>query len=77
MGTIDTIHHAEQERLARTSSVPAIRAPLRRMLRAFSLWLEKRETRRTLRDLTDVELKDVGLTRHDAKIEVAKSFFWD
>ncbi|WP_371108339.1 DUF1127 domain-containing protein [Rhizobium sp. RCC_161_2] len=43
----------------------------------FALWIEKRESRWTLRDLTDDQLCDIGLTRSEAKTEVSKSFFWD
>jgi uncharacterized protein YjiS (DUF1127 family) len=40
-------------------------------------WHQKRETRRALRDLTDTELLDIGLTRKEARKEASKSFFWD
>ncbi|WP_028744595.1 DUF1127 domain-containing protein [Rhizobium mesoamericanum] len=43
----------------------------------LSLWHEKRQSRRTLRNLTDDELLDVGITRADARKEASKSFFWD
>ncbi|QND50247.1 DUF1127 domain-containing protein [Rhizobium lusitanum] len=48
-----------------------------RLLASFALWLQKRESRCTLRDLTDDQLRDIGLTRSEAKTEVSKSFFWD
>jgi uncharacterized protein YjiS (DUF1127 family) len=38
--------------------------------------MEKRESRWTLRDLTDDQLRDIGLTHSEAKTEVSKSFFW-
>lgn len=44
---------------------------------AFALWLQKRESRWTLRDLTDDQLRDIGLTRSEARTEVNKSFFWN
>ncbi|MDQ0558444.1 uncharacterized protein YjiS (DUF1127 family) [Rhizobium mesoamericanum] len=43
----------------------------------LSLWHEKRQSRRTLLNLTDDELLDVGITRADARKEASKSFFWD
>nr|WP_246780897.1 DUF1127 domain-containing protein [Rhizobium sp. BK602] len=49
----------------------------RRLLSSLALWRQKRETRWTLRDLTDDQLRDIGLTRSEAMIEVGKSFFWD
>ncbi|MGY5776790.1 DUF1127 domain-containing protein [Rhizobium sp. LEGMi135b] len=50
---------------------------LRRLWTSYWDWLEKREGRRVLRDLTDVQLHDIGLTRREAAKEVNKSFFWD
>ncbi|MDP9808972.1 uncharacterized protein YjiS (DUF1127 family) [Rhizobium tibeticum] len=43
----------------------------------LSSWHQKRETRRVLRDLTDDELLDIGITRAEARKEAAKSPFWD
>lgn len=50
---------------------------LRRLWTSYWDWLEKREGRRVLRDLTDDQLHDIGLTRREAAKEVSKSFFWD
>jgi uncharacterized protein YjiS (DUF1127 family) len=38
---------------------------------------QKREGRRALRELTDVQLHDIGITRAEARREISKSFFWD
>ncbi|MBP2446426.1 DUF1127 domain-containing protein [Rhizobium leguminosarum] len=46
------------------------------LLAAVAHRLEKRRSRRTLSELTDNELCDVGLTRAQAKAETAKSWFW-
>lgn len=40
-------------------------------------WHSKRNTRATLRELTDDELRDIGVTRAEARREVSKSWFWD
>lgn len=48
-----------------------------RFLRAIRAWHTKRESRRTLQFLTDDELRDIGITRSEARKEVSKSFFWD
>jgi len=48
----------------------------RRLLAAIEHRLEKRRSRRTLSELTDDELRDVGLTRGQATAEVSKSWFW-
>ncbi|MGO7549014.1 DUF1127 domain-containing protein [Rhizobium leguminosarum] len=48
----------------------------RRLLTTVEHHLEKRRSRRTLSELTDDELCDVGLTRTQAKAETSKSWFW-
>ncbi|RUM05540.1 DUF1127 domain-containing protein [Rhizobium chutanense] len=48
----------------------------RRLLAVIEHRLEKRRSRRTLCELTDDELCDVGLTRAEAKAEISKSWFW-
>ncbi|MDK4703583.1 DUF1127 domain-containing protein [Rhizobium sp. CNPSo 4062] len=50
---------------------------IRRLWALYVHWLEKREGRRVLRDLTDDQLSDIGLTRREAAKEINKSFFWD
>jgi uncharacterized protein YjiS (DUF1127 family) len=47
-----------------------------RLLAAIEHHLEKRRSRRTLLELTDDELCDVGLTRAQARAETSKSWFW-
>ncbi|MBB3288783.1 MULTISPECIES: DUF1127 domain-containing protein [unclassified Rhizobium] len=49
---------------------------LRAALKRFLIYLEKRETRWNLRDLTDDQLHDIGMTRAEARTEVRKSWFW-
>lgn len=48
----------------------------RKALQRFLRYLEKRETRWSLRELTDDQLRDIGMTRAQARIEVNKSWFW-
>ncbi|GES45394.1 hypothetical protein RsS62_46460 [Rhizobium dioscoreae] len=55
---------------------PRRRGILRRALAKFLVYLEKRETRWDLRDLTDDQLRDIGMTRAEARAEVNKSWFW-
>lgn len=38
---------------------------------------EKRQSRRTLAELTGEQLDDIGVTRSEARAEVCKSWFWD
>ncbi|MBY5582197.1 DUF1127 domain-containing protein [Rhizobium leguminosarum] len=47
-----------------------------RLLMTIEHHLEKRCSRRTLLELTDDELCDVGLTRAQAWAETSKSWFW-
>lgn len=48
----------------------------RRALTTLVCYLEKRETRRDLSELSDTQLLDIGVTRAEAKAEVNKSWFW-
>lgn len=60
---------------------PALRLnALRRLGQLWNmllLWQQKRASRRVLRDLTDDELLDIGVSRSEAGKEVSRSFFWD
>ncbi|MBY5567299.1 DUF1127 domain-containing protein [Rhizobium leguminosarum] len=47
-----------------------------RLLMTIEHHLEKRSSRRTLLELTDDELCDVGLTRAQARAETSKPWFW-
>lgn len=66
---------------AREMAIRCVRSDVPRLQgllwRRFVLWHQKRETRRALRDLTDTELLDIGLTRTEARKEASRSFFWD
>ncbi|WP_267550926.1 DUF1127 domain-containing protein [Rhizobium rhizogenes] len=46
-------------------------------LASFLAYLEKRGTRWDLRELTDDQLRDIGVTAAEARAEVSKSWFWD
>ncbi|MEP2642207.1 DUF1127 domain-containing protein [Roseobacter sp.] len=41
----------------------------------MSKWATRRQTRRDLKQLTDWELRDVGLTPDQARLEAAKVFW--
>lgn len=70
--TIDAII-PEEGALAR----PSFRAFVRRGWLGFHAWSVRRRTRRALADMTDAQLCDIGLTRSEARQEVAKSFYWE
>lgn len=48
-----------------------------RFIVTMQTWHSKRNTRAALRELTDGELRDIGVTPAEARREVAKSWFWD
>jgi uncharacterized protein YjiS (DUF1127 family) len=53
---------------------------LRRTFAAFVSWLracaERSAQRRALAELDDERLRDIGLTRAEARIEAARPFWW-
>lgn len=80
MDTIDTIASAPGERLHGATTIFEFRgwaSPVKALINAYGAWLSKRASRRVLRDLTDDELCDIGLTRAEAHGEVSRSYFWD
>ena len=44
---------------------------------AVRAWYIKRQTRYHLLELTDEQLRDIGVSRGEARREVSKSFYWD
>jgi uncharacterized protein YjiS (DUF1127 family) len=83
MDTFDTISSALAESHVCNGSRQISRARRRfgnllsQILVRVRVWAGKRASRRTLRDLTDAQLLDIGITRREATREVTKSFFWD
>jgi uncharacterized protein YjiS (DUF1127 family) len=51
------------------------RTTLHRLERVAHLWLRRRRTRRALAVLNDYELRDIGLTREDARRETGRPFW--
>ena len=54
-----------------------LRTSLQRIWLACRAWRMKRRTRRSLLDLTEEQLRDIGISRSEARREVGKSFYWD
>ncbi len=48
-----------------------------RVLRYFRQLAEKRQSRRSLAELTGDQLDDIGVSRSEARAEIGKSWFWD
>lgn len=81
MSTIDAICSADVREscsadIAKEAAQPRPH-PMRRLWAFYLHWLAKRESRWVLRELTDDQLRDIGLTRREAATEAKKSFFWD
>ncbi|WP_454849134.1 DUF1127 domain-containing protein [Rhizobium binxianense] len=49
----------------------------RRAGRGILDWLEKRRSRQALAELSEDQLRDIGISRAEARKEVAKSWFWN
>ncbi|MEP7454952.1 DUF1127 domain-containing protein [Phyllobacterium sp. SB3] len=75
MSTIDTMRPSCQsdEGAGEYSSAPSA---LMAMLNRVAFALVKRRTRAHLSELTDEQLRDIGVTKSQARQEVARSF-WD
>lgn len=78
MGTItlsETVDSARAVIAAADERLPAPSLPVL-LWRWFSGRLDKRRSRIALSELTDEQLRDIGLTRMEAETEVYRSF-WD
>jgi uncharacterized protein YjiS (DUF1127 family) len=51
--------------------------PIARFVDMLSVWSEKRQGRRALREMQDWQLRDIGLSPADVAREISKSRFWD
>ncbi|MDW3221597.1 MAG: DUF1127 domain-containing protein [Paracoccaceae bacterium] len=61
--------------LREVNTMPALAIIAVEFAVCVSKWATRRETRRTLKQLTDWELRDVGLTPQQARDEAAKVFW--
>ena len=55
----------------------SIRGLLYRAWLAVRAWWVKRRTRHALVEMTEEQLRDIGVSRSEARREVGKSFYWD
>lgn len=69
---IDTIFLESEVRRSRSVGV----FPYRMWLAVRAWWIERR-TRHALIEMTDDQLRDIGVTRSEAQREIGKSFYWD
>ncbi len=66
-----------------SDQVPALTAPPSHLrpaaggawLRLIGTWMERRRQRRALAELDDHQLRDIGLTRAEARAECAQPFW--
>ena len=70
-----TIQSEALDYLAEARFVPAAAVVAVQIAVCLSKWATRRETRRALRQLTDWELRDVGLTPTEAHHEASKVFW--
>ena len=70
--TIDTISVAGSLR-----NRSSFRVVLHRSWLVCHAWLMKRRTRHALLEMTEDQLRDIGISRSEAQREVRKSFYWD
>ncbi len=80
MGTIETIHRVSAfEHSARASRPDYVRRLVRTVIssaRWFDAVMERRRSRLALLEMTDDQLKDIGISRCDAHREGIRSI-WD
>ncbi|MER9231800.1 DUF1127 domain-containing protein [Mesorhizobium sp. M0622] len=83
MATIETIRSAGAElqvQVARPSGRPTYVSRLVRTLRSFARWIDglmdRRRSRLVLLEMSDDQLKDIGISRCDAHREGLRPF-WD
>jgi uncharacterized protein YjiS (DUF1127 family) len=68
-----TAHYRSAPRVAMRTTVPAWR-PLW-LVEQLRIWLRRARERRELAELSDAQLRDVGLSRNTVKREVEKPFW--
>jgi uncharacterized protein YjiS (DUF1127 family) len=76
MGTIDTFTGRAEPAPARPSARTAIAAAWSGLGHRFRLVAERWRQRRDLSELTDHQLRDIGVTREEGRREAARRF-WD
>jgi uncharacterized protein YjiS (DUF1127 family) len=76
MSTIETIDAAACTAQPSRSYSPALIKGLDRILGKLRIAMRNRRTRIHLADLTDDQLRDIGITCQQARKEVRKSVFW-
>ncbi len=72
-----SLHAAKLARLNDQARLPSGAHVLIAMALVVTKWDRYRRTRKTLRNLEQHQLEDVGLSRHDAFIETQKPFWKD
>lgn len=74
MGAIDTIRHGKARYAYRATFAPRLLIVLTSMLAWLEERLDRRRSRQALLELTDDQLKDIGISRADAYREGIRSF---
>jgi len=69
---IDTIFVESGVKLSGSPRILLARASL-----GVRAWWVKRRTRHALVEMTEEQLRDIGVSRSEARREIGKSFYWD
>ena len=72
----ETLFRDSGEMLSPAPALVPARSGLAQVLRRIQLWRSKRAGRLALRELSDEQLRDIGVSAEEARKEVAKSSFW-
>jgi uncharacterized protein YjiS (DUF1127 family) len=84
LATIDTIYPDRYQResiffvtgeILSPAPMPAPRSGLAGLMDGMRNWVSRRRGRQALLDMSDEQLSDIGITRHTARLEAAKSRF--
>lgn len=76
IGTIDTIERRGIPASPEASTAPRLTLVVRSFAMRFLELMERQHSRAALRDLTDAQLRDIGLTRREA-IRESRRPLWD
>lgn len=72
MGSIETIYRTSDSRITEADMPKRTRTSITSVLTWIDTQLEKRRSRRLLLEMTDEQLKDIGISRSDAYREASR-----
>lgn len=75
MGTIDTISVCVDRETGTTTTRPGLSSVWSGLIHAMGRAMDRWRQRRDLHELTDDQLRDIGVTRQEARREAARPFW--